>query len=242
MKVESKICKFCEEENAIFVSKCWKCGKGFDDQIEQKEKLFIPKEIEAKSSVWDGVKIGFGIFVVLPLLFISGCVALVFLSSSLQETSNWIAKKTNSVGDQEQVKKDYVGFIKIENTRIGKGYAQFDIPEVDKPKVGIYGTIRNLGNKTLKEVELTIFLKNQSGQIIAEEKFNPVWVSSFNFLNDKSAAPLKPNYVREFGHSLEGAPKEWSGAFSIGITKIEFQEESEQFYDLLEEKELANDE
>ena len=82
------------------------------------------------------------------------------------------------------------------------------------------GELKNIGDKTLKEVEITIYCPEYSKRPIHELKRYPVLVTSFSFGDDNT--PLKPNYARAFSHYVD-APKEWSGRVTVRVTVVEFQ-------------------
>ena len=51
--------------------------------------------------------------------------------------------------------------------------------------------IQNNGNKTLSKVEVTIYFKDNNGNVIFEEDYTPVSTSSWS----SSSKPLKPGYI-----------------------------------------------
>jgi hypothetical protein len=90
---------------------------------------------------------------------------------------------------------------------------------------GIAFKIKNKGNRTLKEVEVTVYFKDASGTIIAEKTYHPVLVSKYSFSGDNK--PLKPNYIWQIErgefYKADSVPTEWKeGAVSAKITNIEF--------------------
>ena len=84
---------------------------------------------------------------------------------------------------------------------------------------GVEFKIKNKGNRTLKEVEVTVYFKDASGVIIAEEGYRPV---------KNTTNLLKPNYIwqkRGEFYRADSVPSEWKeGAISAKITNIEFEE------------------
>ena len=86
---------------------------------------------------------------------------------------------------------------------------------------GVFGTIVNKGNRTLKEVQVTVYFLNNKGTVIGEEDYHPVLVTKFAFGRDNK--PLKPNYEKDFGYNVKGsAPSSWSGQAKAKVTDIEF--------------------
>ena len=83
--------------------------------------------------------------------------------------------------------------------------------------------LKNNGNKELKRVQLTVYFKDNSGNIIHEDYFTPISEYSWND-NSKS---LKPNRIwqMESGHyyKADNVPSEWKeGSAEIKVTDIEF--------------------
>jgi len=88
----------------------------------------------------------------------------------------------------------------------------------------VFGTIVNKGNRTLNRVELTVYFLDQNGVVVGEEDFYPVLVTKFSLSGDNK--PLKPNYVKDFGYTVEvSAPSTWSKKVKAKITNIEFAEQ-----------------
>jgi hypothetical protein len=88
---------------------------------------------------------------------------------------------------------------------------------------GITFKLKNEGNKTLKRVEVTVYFRDASGNIITEETFNPVLVSSLG-LNDNK--PLRPGYIWEIERgkvlTAPAVPTEWvEGRAEAKITSVE---------------------
>lgn len=90
---------------------------------------------------------------------------------------------------------------------------------------GVRFKLKNNGDRTLKEVEVTVYFKDKNGATISEEDYHPVLVSEYSFSDSK---PLKPNYVWSMGkykyYSAESVPSEWKeGAVTAKITNLEFE-------------------
>lgn len=97
---------------------------------------------------------------------------------------------------------------------------------LEKKVPGVEFKIKNKGDRTLKEVEVTVYFKDTSGIIIAEKSYHPVLVTKYSFSGDNK--PLKPNYIwqMESGkfYKADSVPSEWKeGAVSAKITNIEFE-------------------
>jgi len=64
----------------------------------------------------------------------------------------------------------------------------------------VFGEIKNTGEQSLKQVELTIYCLDANGKEIFEKKTHPVLASELSF--GDANQPLKPAYSRQFGVRL----------------------------------------
>ena len=89
-------------------------------------------------------------------------------------------------------------------------------------KTVVSGEIKNKGDKTLKEVDITTFCLDKEGKVVFEKTFYPVLVleRSYSFSEQK---PFKPNYIQPFGYILDDAPSEWSGKVRVEVTDLKFE-------------------
>ena len=90
---------------------------------------------------------------------------------------------------------------------------------------GVLFKLRNMGDRSLDKVEVTVFFKDVNGKIIAEEEFLPVLVTEYSFSGDNK--PLKPGYIWQMDrgkfYSPKSVPSEWlEGAVDVSITDIRF--------------------
>lgn len=90
---------------------------------------------------------------------------------------------------------------------------------------GVDFKIKNNGNRTLNRVTVRVVFQDASGKPIAEDEFNPVWVTDSGFGGNDT--PLRPNYIwsQESGKSFvsKSVPSEWAeGKATAKITHIEF--------------------
>lgn len=88
---------------------------------------------------------------------------------------------------------------------------------------GVVFKVKNNGNKELKKVQLTVYFKDNTGNIIHEDKFTPV--SEYSW--DSNSESLKPNHIWQMdsGYYLkaDNVPSEWKeGAVEVKITDIDF--------------------
>lgn len=130
-----------------------------------------------------------------------------------QQTTQTSAAQTEQ-SQEDLMKKEKSAYIKkvvLRNIEVAK-----DIFDED----GVFGEVKNTGDKSLDEVEITIYYLDKNGNPIYEEKYYPVLVSDLSIGNaDK---PLKPNYSRKFGYSTRDVPSDWARKVIIKVTDIKF--------------------
>ncbi len=88
-------------------------------------------------------------------------------------------------------------------------------------RTGIFGEVKNSGDRTLKKVEITIYCLGPDGRPVFEKTYTPVLVSETSF--GDSNQPLKPGYSRQFGVKMDDAPSEWTKKVDVKVTQVEFQ-------------------
>ncbi len=134
------------------------------------------------------------------------------ISKGLDQTEAALSKTgVENTTEQNQEKQSYVDKVKIMNLRVAKAVLD---------DWGVFGEIKNTGNRTLTEVEITIHYLDEYGNTIYENAFHPVLISRWSSDNK----PLKPNYSEKFGYGTDDVPSEWSKKIEVSITNIEFQE------------------
>lgn len=134
----------------------------------------------------------------------------VSLKSKEVETIKEPKEKKKDVEELE-LKQAYIDKVKILNLRVAE--AQFG-------GLGIFGEIKNTGDKTLTEVEITIYFLDKNNKPIFEKTYLPVLVSDFSIGNNK---PLRPNYSEKFGYKPDDIPSDWAQKVRTKITNIEFE-------------------
>ncbi len=90
---------------------------------------------------------------------------------------------------------------------------------------GVDFKIKNNGKRTLNGVTVRVVFQDAQGNPIAEEEYNPVLVSEYNYTGDN--APLRPNYIWQNDpdrfYAAKQVPSEWKeGKATATITDIEF--------------------
>jgi hypothetical protein len=86
---------------------------------------------------------------------------------------------------------------------------------------GVWGEVKNTGDRTLKKVEITIYCLGSDGKPVFEKTYSPVFVTEMSFRD--SNLPLKPGYSRQFGVKLDDAPSDWTKKVDVKVTQVEFQ-------------------
>lgn len=120
----------------------------------------------------------------------------------------------------------------VEDEYIAKNIKLYDIQAKyyesfrNEKTAGVDFKIKNSGQKTVIDITVTVYFKNEKGEIIFEDDFSPVSENSYSSNNRK---PLKPNYIwqQEQGrfYSSEKVPSEWKeGEIDMKITNIKFEE------------------
>jgi hypothetical protein len=111
-----------------------------------------------------------------------------------------------------KLKKGYFDKIEVRNIHLGTSFLG---------EIGVFGEIKNNGDRTLKEVEVTTYCLDRNDKIVFEKTYHPVLVSEYSFMSDNT--PLKPNYSRRFGYKLDDAPSDWSKKVKVAVTDVEFE-------------------
>ena len=126
-----------------------------------------------------------------------------------QRTSSSTSTDTSSTSPEETA---YVSNVAISKVEVGKTILD---------EAGVFGELKNNGDKTLDEVEITIYFLDKQGNPVSEKTYTPVNASAQNFgMSDTSA--LKPKYSRKFGYKADDAPSDWSKKVNVQVTKVQF--------------------
>jgi len=116
-------------------------------------------------------------------------------------------------------KREYMRRVELYDLKAGY-YTTF----FDERVPGVEFKLRNNGTRTLSQVEVTVYFKDAQGNVIAEEDYHPVLVSSFSLEPSK---PLKPGYIWQMErgkfYQAKNVPSEWQeGNVEASVTNIEF--------------------
>lgn len=144
------------------------------------------------------------------------------VSSDLENTRVKLDKERKK--EEEKVNKDKEKYIS-KNIKIYDVEAKIMNSLIDGNVPGVNFKIKNEGQRTLNEVEVTFYFKNKENQIIAEKEYNPVLVTEFTF--DPDRKPLKPGYIWQMEkgkfYTAKSVPSEWDeGNVDVKITNISF--------------------
>lgn len=114
---------------------------------------------------------------------------------------------------QYKEKQAYFPNIEVKGVHIAKGYFG---------DTGVFGEVKNKGNKSLKSVEITTYCLDKEGKVVFEKTYHPVLVSEYSFTS-RDNQPLKPNFSKTFGCKLDDAPSDWSGKVKVEVTDLKFE-------------------
>jgi hypothetical protein len=122
--------------------------------------------------------------------------------------------KKASVGPSpaELEQRAYLSKVKVSNLEIGKSVLDED---------GVFGEVQNIGNRSLDEVEITIYFLDAGGRAVHEKTYHPILVSEYSFDADRNK-PLRPGYSRKFGVRADDAPSTWTQRVRVGVTAVKF--------------------
>lgn len=130
--------------------------------------------------------------------------------------------------DSEQEAEDLENAVKAayidENLELYEVSSQYIKTYSNDRVAGVQFKLRNNAERTLNRVEVTVYFKDESGNVITEEDFYPV--SNRSIENNK---PLRPGYIWQIKsgsyYTAEHVPSEWKeGSIEVLITDVEFAE------------------
>jgi hypothetical protein len=137
--------------------------------------------------------------------------AVLELKGDMAEADARVKELDTAIASFEE-KQAYIQNVKLKNISVGKSV-------LGEP--GVFGEVKNLGDRTLDKVEITIYCLDEDGGAVFEKKYPAVLVSDYSLFSDDE--PLKPNYTAKFGVKLDDAPSEWAGKVNVAVTDIEFE-------------------
>jgi hypothetical protein len=129
-----------------------------------------------------------------------------------------VKKKQVQVAKVDKKKKAYMASLELKNLTVGKGKKFL----FGSPNPGLFATLTNKGDKTLNEVEITVYFYNGKGAIVSEKKLYPVSVSKYRPGRDND--PLKSQKAKKIGYLVKDfAPPSWAGKVQMRVTDITFK-------------------
>jgi hypothetical protein len=112
----------------------------------------------------------------------------------------------------DEAVKAYLGRVTVSGVHVARSVLD---------QTGVFGEVKNAGDRTLKEVEITIYCLGRDGKPIFEKTYYPVLVTDMSFGDE--GKPLKPGYSRTFGVKMDDAPSEWTRKVDVKVTSVKFQ-------------------
>ena len=153
--------------------------------------------------VKDTIRYGFIVLVILGFIMVYNIDDGV---SSLASNNDASVKH-----DDTRIKKQYIQHLEIKDIKVNETLQGW----------GVFGEIKNHGDKTLKKIQITIYALDKNKKPVYEKTYHPVFVSEYSIRED---TPLKPNYSVPFGVRMDDAPSEWNHEVEVQISDIEFFE------------------
>jgi len=127
-------------------------------------------------------------------------------------------KKPVQVAKLTSAKKAYMANMQLGRLTVGKGKKY----RFGSANPGLFATLTNKGNRTLNQVEVTVYFYNAKGAIVSEKKLYPVSVSKYRPGRDND--PLKPGKSKKVAYLVkEFAPPSWAGKVQMRVTDITFK-------------------
>lgn len=121
--------------------------------------------------------------------------------------------------EMEYIEKSLI----LKNVKVGNGYGEFDMPGYSETKKGVFGTIKNTGDQSVGQLQITIYFLDSKKLRIGEKTYTVISTSSMF----DATPPLKPNYSKDFGYVVEkDAPSDWASEVEVEISKIAFEKEA----------------
>ena len=148
------------------------------------------------------------------------------LSSAFGDDSDRESLSAETDESNEQEAKDLEKIVKA--AYIDEYVELYEVSAVagtDGLPPGVRFKLRNNGERSLDQVEVTSYFKDESGSIIMEDSYHPISVSGYS----RAQKPLRPGYIWQMEgnryHGVNRVPSEWKeGSIEMSITDIRFTE------------------
>jgi hypothetical protein len=157
-------------------------------------------------------------FLILIVLTVASWTAVVAFVASLvsafqNRASSVPTTQTipSSAGDQPTGRSPdeetaYLDRIQVKNVSVGKSVLGDE---------GVFGEVKNLGDRTVEMVEITIYCLGKDGKIVFEKTYRAV-------TKYDTKGQLKPGYSRQFGVKLDDAPSDWAKKVTVKVSEVAF--------------------
>lgn len=120
--------------------------------------------------------------------------------------------------------EDYEAQLERLNYRDNVIVQNVSVGEARSGDYAVWGEVKNTGQRTLKEVHITIYFLDKNGNPIYEEDYHPVTTSAYAYEIDQDH--LKPNYGKKFGYSADDVPSDWAKQVKVIVTDLHFANEA----------------
>jgi len=140
--------------------------------------------------------------------------------SALEEAAKLNSKDTEIPGKIKAMDKKateykerqmYFDKIEVRNVSVEQG---------NLGQLGVSGELKNLGDRTLRSVAITVYYLDKEGIVVHEKTYDPVLVTGELYGDHE---PLKPNYGKIFWYRIDGPPSDWAKKVKVAVTDVEFQ-------------------
>lgn len=84
-------------------------------------------------------------------------------------------------------------------------------------KASVSVELKNTGDRTLSQVQVTIYFLDKHGKRVHEDTAHPVLDSQFA----TDSSPLRPNYARKWSGGYD-VPSDWAGKVEAKVTDVRF--------------------
>ena len=137
------------------------------------------------------------------------------IGSALQNRASYVLpqSKPSNTGDQPPSRSPteetaYLDRIQVKGVQVGKSVLDEE---------GVFGEVKNLGDRTVGRVEITIYCLDKDGKTVFEKTYPAVSDSAYD-----TKGPLKAGYSRQFGVKLDDAPSDWAKKVTVKVSKVAF--------------------
>jgi hypothetical protein len=156
---------------------------------------------------------------VLGVLVAAAITMACFLGSSdsRPEVVKRAAEKTPVATAQATMDSERAAYLsKVDIRRVSVKPGLMGLQE--KPGAVVDLEVKNTGERSLDEVQITIYFLDKKGGRVYEHQSYPVLVGTI--LHDEG--PLKPNYARAYSGGCEDVPSDWGGKVEVRVTDVKF--------------------